>query len=159
MPQVPPATQYDAQAFCNLCQWVYECWLTHSNLFECLPDRFQEEEIAPFKGYVETGYGRCLGRLNEISHQYLILQIAKLHDPALQRGNENLSIDFFVRQKFWSDDELPTINGLASELDGLYKQIEEVRNKILAHNDRSVYVKGTPLGNFPQGEEEPIFAL
>ncbi len=157
MHQVPPATQCDAQAFCNLCQWIYECWATHANLFECLPDRFRDEGNVSFEEFVETPYGHCLGRLNEISHQYVILQIAKLHDPALQCGNENLSIDFFAKQEFWSDDEMHTIDRLASELDDLYKQIEELRNKILAHNDRSVYVKGTPLGNFPKGEDETYF--
>ena len=157
MPRVPAASQHDAQAYCNLCQWVYECWATHSNLFESFPNHFQEVGNVPFNEFLETGYGRCLGRLNEISHQYIILQIAKLHDPALQRGNENLSIDFFVKQEFWSEDELSTVEDLASELEHLHAQIDEVRNKVLAHNDRTVYVRGTPLGSFPQGEDERYF--
>ena len=88
MPQVPPATQSDAQAFCDLCQWVYECWITHSHLFDRLPERLQEERNVPVEEFVETAYGRCLYRLNEFRQQYSILQIAKLHDPARQGGNE-----------------------------------------------------------------------
>ena len=157
MPQAPPATQNDAQAFCDLCQWVYECWITLSHLFESLPERLQEERNVSFDEFAETAYGRCLGRLNEISQQYSILQIAKLHDPARQRGNENLSIEFFVKQEFWSEEERSTIEAIALELDGLYTKIEDARNKILAHNDRSVFAKGLPLGSFPNSKDENYF--
>ena len=159
MSKVPPATQSDAQAFCDLCQWVYECWITHSHLFDRLPEHIHEERNVKFEEFLETAYGRCLDRLNEISRQYVILQIAKLHDPARQRGNENenLSIGFFVEQEFWSDEETSTIRGISLELDNLYKQIKDVRNKILAHNDRSVYAMDLPLGSFPEGQDEGYF--
>ena len=157
MPEVPPATHSDAQAFCDLCQWVYECWTTHSNLFACLPQHIQEERNVPIGDFLETAYGRCLIRLNEISQQYTILQVAKLHDPALQGRNENLSIDFFQNQEYWSEEEMPTIRDIASELDGHYRRIEDLRNKILAHNDRSVFVTGSPLGSFPEGDDETYF--
>ena len=157
MPQVPPATDGDARAFCDLCQWVYECWTTHANLLERLPERLQEERNVPLKHFLETPYGRCLSRLNDVSQQYVILQIAKLHDPARQGRNENPSIDFFVQQEFWSDEELPAVEGIAATLDGLYRQIEDLRNKILAHNDRSVFAKGSPLGSFQEGEDEHYF--
>ena len=104
-----------------------------------------------------TPIGRCLGRLNELSQQYSLLQIAKLHDPARQGGNENLSIDFFVKQEFWSEEEVEIIAGIASELNNLYEKLKEVRNKILAHNDRSVFVNDVSLGKFPAGEDEKYF--
>ena len=153
----PPATQNDAQAFCDLCQWVYECWLTHSHLLERLPERLEEERNLPVGEVVDTPIGRCLGRLNEISQQYSLLQIAKLHDRARQNGNENLSIDFFVKQEFWSEEEVAIIAGIASELDSLYKKLKDARNKILTHNDRSVFSSAVPLGSFAEGEDENYF--
>ena len=157
MSKVPPATQNDAQAFCNLCQWVYECWIMHSHFFERLPERLQEERNVPIEDFVESPYGRCLERLNNISQEYGILQIAKLHDPARQGGNENLSIDFFIKQEFWSEEETSTIAGIVSELDSLYKKLEDARNKILAHNDRTVFANEVSLGSFPKGEDENYF--
>ena len=157
MPQAPPATEIDARAFCDLCQWVYECWLTHSHLFERLPERLEEERNIPVGEFLETPIGRCMGCLNDISQQYSILQIAKLHDPARQGGNENLCIDFFVRQKLWSEDEVPVIAGIASELDNLYRKICDTRNKILAHNDRAVFANDESLGSFPEGDDEIYF--
>ena len=157
MPQAPPAAEIDAQAFCDLCQWVYECWLTHSHLFEPLPALLEEERNIPVGEFLETPIGRCMGRLNEISQQYSILQIAKLHDPARQGRNENLSIDFFVRQELWSEEEMPVIAGIACELDDLYRKIHDVRNKILTHNDRTAFADDESLGNFPQGDDEMYF--
>ena len=157
MSQTPPATETDAQAFCELCQWVYECWLTHTHLFERLPTRLQHERNVPIAEFVETPFGRCIARLNDISQQYSILQIAKLHDPIRQGGNENLSIDFFVRQEFWSEEEKSTIAGIVSELDNLYRKIQDVRNKILAHNDRSIFANDVSLGSFQVGDDEIYF--
>ena len=157
MPQAPPATEIDARAFCDMCQWVYECWLTHSHLFQRLPARLEEERNIPVGEFLETAFGRCMGRLNEISQQYSILQIAKLHDPARQGGNENLSIDFFVRQELWSEEEKPVIEGIVSELDNLYRKIHDARNKILAHNDRAVFANDQSLGSFPEGDDEIYF--
>ena len=157
MPNTPAATESDAQAFCELCQWVYECWLTHSHFFERLPVRLEEESNVPIEKFLETPSGRCLHHLNEISQQYSLLQIAKLHDPARQGGNENLSIDFFVKQASWSEAEVATIAGITSELDSFYKKIKDARNNILAHNDRSVFTKDVPLGGFMEGEDEKYF--
>ena len=52
---------------------------------------------------------------------------------------------------------MSTIECIVSELDGLYEQIQDARNKILAHNDRSVFTEGVPLGNFPEGQDENYF--
>ena len=157
MPHAAPATENDAQAFCDLCQWVYECWLTHLHLLERLPERLEEERSVPIGELLETPIGRCLGRLNELSQQYSLLQIAKLHDRARQGGNENLSIDFFVKQEFWSEEEAVIIADIESELDSLYEKLKDARNKILAHNDRSVFANDVPLGNFAEGDDERYF--
>ena len=157
MTQVSPVTQTDAQAFCDLCQWVYECWAVHSNLFERLPAQLEEERNVSLADLMETPYGACLDRLNQVSHEYIILQIAKLHDPAIQGQNENLSIDFFVRQAFWSEGEESTIREISAELNGFTEQIRDARNKILAHNDRLVFGEGSLLGSFSEGDDERYF--
>ena len=158
MPQMSPAASKNAEAFCDLCQRIYDCWITHYHLSERLPERLQQERNITEEEFVETPYGQCLQLLIEISQLYIILEIAKLHDPARQGSNENLSINFFVNQEgFWSEEEELIINDIVSELDEFYKFIEELRNKILAHNDLSVFENNQPLGGFPEGEDENYF--
>ena len=105
----------------------------------------------PFEEWAETPYGRCLCRLNEISRQYIILQIAKLHDPASRPARAETKVfPSTVKQQCWTDNERSAVKELTSVLDGLYRQVKDVRNKILAHNDRSVFTSDTPLGRFPK---------
>ena len=159
MPQVSPATPENAEVFCGLCNWIYDCWITHFYLSERLPERLQQEWNITEEEFAETPYGQCLQLLTEISKPYIILEIAKLHDPARQGSNENLSINFFVNQEdCWSEEEELIIKDIVSELDEFYKFIEELRNKILAHNDLSVFENNQPLGGFPEGEDENYFS-
>lgn len=158
MTQVSQATRRDAEAFCDLCQWIYECWATHKNLFECLPDLLEDQRGVSIEDFAESSYGQSLACLNEISMEYVILKIATLHDPARQGGNENLSINFFVEQEeLWSEQEQSEIQEIASELGDLYQKIKDLRDKILVHNDRSVFAKGQSLGGFLEGEDESYF--
>ena len=157
MAEISPATQSDAQAFCGVCQWVYECWTTHANLFECLPKHLRDQRSVTWADFSETPYGRCLDRLNTISQAHSILQMAKLHDPAVQGRNENLSIDFFVKQTFWSEDETPKIQEIALDLHGFSGPISDARNKFLTHNDRSAFAENLRLGAFPEGDDEKYF--
>lgn len=158
MTQVSQVTRIDAKAFCDLCQWIYECWATHKNLFECLPDLLEDQRGVSIEGFVESYYGQSLAYLNEISMEYVILKIATLHDPAMQGGNENLSINFFVEQEeLWSEQEKSEIQDIVTELTELYQKINDLRNKLLVHNDRLVFAKGQSLGGFPEGEDESYF--
>ena len=149
-------TEKESEAFCALCQGAHECWTTYANLFDELPDCLEQRGVK-IQDFMDTPYGQCLHRLNKIVIHHILLEIAKLHDPACQAGNENLSINFFVKQEFWTEEEETRIKKLASELDGLYQKIKPARNQILAHNDREAVVKNSRLGEFQKGEDERYF--
>ena len=155
--KVSRSIEKELRAFCDLCGWVYECWTVHHALFEDMPDRILDESNTSEEEFLETPYRSCLKRLNTISREYLLLQIAKLHDPSSQSGGQNLSIDHFVKQEFWSDEERGLVQNLVSKMDSFYEHIRPVRNKVLAHNDRSVYAENSILDGFPQGEDEKYF--
>ena len=158
MTKVSRATQRDAEAFCGLCQWIYECWATHKNLFEYLPDLLEDQRGVSIRDFEESSYGQSLACLNKISMEYVILKIATLHDPAIQGRNVNLSIKFFVEQEeLWSEQDKSEIQDIATKLAKLYQKINDLRNKILVHNDRLVFRKGQSLGGFLEGEDESYF--
>ena len=155
--KTPHSIEKELRAFCDLCGWVYECWTVHHSLFEEMPKRVMEEHNMSPDEFLETPYGSCLNRLNDISIEYRLLQIAKLHDPSSQSGSENLSVDYFARQEFWSDEEREAIENLVLGMNGFYGHIKPARNKVLAHNDLSTYVEDSTLGEFPEGEDEKYF--
>jgi len=155
--QPSAATHKDAEDFLGACQWAYECWVTCANFLESLPEYLCQECGISEEDFLETSHGRCLGRLNDIGRGYVLLQISKLHDPHRQGQHENLSISFFTEQESWTKEEKAEIDKIVSELDRFYQCIEPVRNKILAHNDRSTFRRNEALGGFEKGDDERYF--
>ena len=84
-------------------------------------------------------------------------QIAKLHDPAEQGDNQNVSVDFVVRFGEWGDREAE-IRKIEVRLLELWGHLEPARNKLLAHNDLEALLANDELGAFPEGEDELYFA-
>ncbi len=137
-----------ALKFCELCNWVYEVWVTHKVLFDENNDT--ENTIAKAKYFTS--------RLSTITQEYALLQICKLHDPAIQGNSINLTIDYILR--FGDlDEEDARIRKLAGELTELFQRLSSARNKILAHNDLEVLMDNTTLGSFPEDLDNKYFEV
>ena len=139
-------TEEVALKFCELCNWVYESWITHKALFE--NNRNKENNI-----------GRCAqftSRLSIVTQEYSLQQIAKLHDRAVQGASTNLTIDYVMTFGEWGERK-DEVEEIAARLDGLKERIIPARNKILSHNDLITILENQPLGGFPEGDDEDYF--
>jgi hypothetical protein len=139
-------SQDSARKFCQLCNWTYEVWVTHKVIFD--------KNHAP-----EFNIGKCASftsRLSVITQEYCLQQIAKLHDPALQRGSLNLTIDYVVRFGEWKERR-GEIEAIHAELMNLWSHLKPARNKALAHNDLETLIDDIPLGSFPEGADDTYF--
>ena len=154
-----PPTKEEAKSFCDLCEFVYVCWVSYTNLFEELPSLLESEKNTTLEEFLESPYGRCLQLINCMVANYLILQIAKLHDQAKLGNNENLSINLFVAAVNWSVEDKKNIQNINTQLFDFYNHIKMARDKLLAHNDRETYKTDKPLGCFPEGEDKEYFRL
>lgn len=142
-----PISSDVAKKFCELCNWAYECWLTHKGLFD-ENDR-TERTIGKAKNFTE--------RLSIITHEYILLQICKLHDPAIQGGSVNITIDYIARFGEWGSNA-ERIHGIVSRLTTLFEKVKSARNKVLAHNDLETLMNEAVLGKFPQGLDNEYFS-
>ena len=149
----PEATQQDAKAFCDNCEWVYQCWSMHLALGERLD---QCEALFPVNSSLDSPVAWFVDHHMELSSEYTIMQLAKLHDRPNMGREGTLSIGFFLDQEgIWSSDEKENLARIRSKLDDFYKKhIKQVRNKILAHIDRKTVRNNTRLGNFTESEGE-----
>jgi hypothetical protein len=136
-----------ARQFCELCNWAYECWVTHKRLFD--ENVKTETTIARAKYFT--------ARLSVITQEYSLLQICKLHDPAIQKSAVNITIDYIVRFGDWGPDA-DEINRHALRLAALFEKLKSARNKVLAHNDLEAIVGAAVLGEFPEGLDNEYFA-
>ena len=155
--QSSAATQKDAEDFFEACKWAYECWVTCANFLESLPEYLFQECGISEQDLLDTSHGRCLHRLHRIGHEYILLQISKLHDPRKQGQHENLSISFFTEQECWMEEEKAETDQIVSGLEEFYQRIESARNKIIAHNDRPTFRENEALGGFEKGDDEKYF--
>lgn len=136
-----------ATKFCELCNWAYECWLTHKRLFD--DNNRKEQPLGKA--------GDFTARLSQITSEYVLLQICKLHDPAVDGNSRNLTIDFMVRFGEWGSDT-ERIAAIVSRLTVLFEKIRSARNKVLAHNDLETLKCNSVLGEFPQDLDNEYFS-
>ncbi len=137
-----------AETFCELCKWAHECWSTHKRLFD-ENDR-KEETIGKAEYFTK--------RLSTITQGYALLQICKLHDPAIQGSSLNITIDYIWQFGDWGSDA-EKIKAIISALNTLFEKIKSARNKAIAHNDLAALMgEETTLGAFPDGLDEKYFS-
>jgi hypothetical protein len=133
-----------ASKFCELCERAHAVWRIHRVLFDDSPNK---------TALVNSPAGPAMIHVSEISQEYLLLQIRKLHDPAIQRDRATLGIDYILRFGGWDAPTLARLQTLKIDLDKFSSQLREVRNRILCHNDIEIHLKGETLGDFPSGED------
>ena len=136
------------EEFCNLCNRAHELWLNHLELFDNNPRNAELFNSSAAKEWV---------RLSNISHEYSLLQVVKLHDKAVMNGNITLGIDYVLTYGGWSNSVRPRLESLAKELDGFASQLRGLRNKMLSHYDLATILAGAPLGGFAMGEDVKYF--
>lgn len=137
--------------FCELCDWLHQTWQTKKYLFDKNPD---------FDNLKQPHYAHFFHRLSVILQEYSFQQLAKLHDPAVQGGQNghiNLSIDYMIEYCQWNTKTQATLVDLKNKMMTLAKPIKEARNKILSHNDLTVILQSKDLGYFAPGEDEAYF--
>lgn len=138
------------EAFCNLCDWTNQVWLNHIAMFDENP---RASELQQSIG------AEALLRLYTISHEYSLLQIAKLHDPAVVSGQVTLSIEYIVKYGGWEQPIYLQLTELSTKLNTFGKRLHTLRNKALAHNDLAAILSGSVLGEFSQGEDVKYFEV
>lgn len=142
-----PISADTANKFFELCNWAYECWLTHKRLFD---DNDRKESTIGLAAHFTA-------RLSIITQEYVLLQICKLHDPAIQGSSINITIDYILRFGQWGSDQ-ERIQAIGSRLNTLFCRLKSARNKILAHNDLEALMSAAALGDFPSDLDNEYFS-
>ena len=99
--------------------------------------------------------------LNKILVDYFLLEVAKLTDPATSLGGkrENFTVANLIETVEWSPDCLQEIKKLNETVLSFRKYLEPVRNRLLAHYDKTTVVSVFTLGGFPEGEDRKLLEV
>lgn len=95
--------------------------------------------------------------LSTILTEYVMLQIAKLHDPAVVSGRVSLTLDYVVEYGGWDAATRSRLVRSKRTLDKLGSVMKLPRNKLIVHNDLSVVMQDAPLGSFSAGADTRYF--
>lgn len=137
------------ERFCALCDRAHECWLNHLELFD---GNSRNTE------FLESVIKDEWMRLFAISQEYSLLQIVKLHDPAVMNNNITLGIEYVFTYGNWSASVRDRLTTQKKKLDVLANKLRGVRNKILSHNDFATILDEATLGAFDEGTDTQYFA-
>jgi len=130
----------DLRAFVSACISARSLYMHYKAIFE---DTALEEnplnKLSPF-------FFRDLGLM---FHKYIILQVCKLTDPAVDgRGNENLTVKFLTANADFSTNPAGAaeLRARAAKIEKFRSQLKPARDKIISHSDRKTILAGRPLG-------------
>ena len=145
---MPALSRVVVEEFCKLCDWSFQVWLNHRELFD---DNPRAADLQKSMG------AEALSRLRTISHEYTLHQIAKLHDRAVVAGEVTLGIEYIVKYGGWNQPVLAKLTDLAGKLNEFAQGLRTVRNRALSHNDLAAILSGSVLGEFAEDEDVKYF--
>lgn len=131
------------QRFCDQVLWLRNIRHIFRELFENETSEILIDRTAP----------SFFGDLNKILHRYVLLEFAKITDPAVTK-RENFSVANLIASIDWPQGIRNKLAPLKDKAEEFRRYILDVRNKSLAHTDKKEHMANSSLGGFPEGEDE-----
>lgn len=145
---MPAHSKEVANKFCALCDWLFQSYQIRKYLIDENPD------LDILK---EARYEHFFQRLSIILQENWLHQLAKLHDPSVQNGHINLSIEYMIDYGHWDAETQRLLTDLRDRMAILAKPIKDARNKLLSHNDLKIILQDAQLGSFERGQDDDYF--
>lgn len=130
------------------CNWAHEIWTLRRALIDG-NRRKRTLEKGPHIDFI-SATGNAL-------QEYALLQIAKLHDPAVMSGRVCLTLNYVVEYGGWDEATQRKLTALKKRLDTFHGTIRPARNRLISHNDLATVLNGQPLGAFESGADQKYF--
>jgi hypothetical protein len=148
------------EKFCAHVHWLVRVRHTYKVLFE--------DEQPSCWTLMEQTASSFFADLNRILQEYLLLECAKITDPAATGNHENFTVAYLVENICWptkqltslpDDDKdiLKELKSLRAITEDFRSYIKRARDKLLAHSDTTAFLSSEPLGAFPEGKGETFF--
>lgn len=136
------------EEFRKICHWTFEVWETHKTIFE--NSDFE-------KAIRETPAAYTMWMFSVISHEYSLLQIAKLHDPVTTGKSRNLSLNYIIEHGNWDSETNKKLCEILGKMNGFYNKIKPARDKVISHADYDSTMNIQIHGKFSAGEDDRYF--
>lgn len=143
-------TKVVVKEFFKICDWLFQTYQMRKYLFDENPN---------LNTIRTPRHAHFFYRIQEVLQESWLHQLAKLHDPAVQSGNINLSLDYIIELGGLSKDEKSKLCSYVKEMEKISKSVKRARNKLLSHNDLKTITEGvSEYGNFDLGDDVRYFS-
>lgn len=136
------------EKFCGQVFWLRDMRHVYKELFESEFSQILMEKTAP-------SFFTCLSR---ILQSYLLLEFAKITDPASTKvrdsERENFTVENLIVSINWPEDIKDKLTALLDRTKDFRSRVFVARNKLLAHLDKEAFLNDKIIGVFPEGEDE-----
>ena len=88
-------TEVVVKEFLKICDWLFQTYQMRNYLFDENPD---------VNSIRTPRHAHFFYRIQEVFQESWLHQLAKLHDPAVQGGNVNLSLDYIIEFGRWDSE-------------------------------------------------------
>lgn len=147
MKVIPHTAKSAKNAVKRFCDQVF--WLkTINRMFEVL---FEKDDSIIL---MEKSAHSFFYFLSMVLHDYLLLEMAKITDPATSKGKENFTIANLIESIDWPDDTREKLITLSHQANTFRDYILPARHKLIAHTDKKAFLAEMTLGAFPRGEDD-----
>jgi len=143
-------TEVVIKEFLKICDWLFQTYQMRKYLFD---ENLDVESIKTPR------HNHFFYRIQEVFQDSWLHQLAKLHDPAVQGENINLSIDYIIEFGGWNNDVNSKLYSCKDDMANVSKSVKTARNKLLSHNDLKTITEGAgEYGSFEHDEDIKYFS-
>jgi hypothetical protein len=147
-PPAQPATQIVGE-FGQESHRVHTYWQMLKYLFDENPD--VDVLKAPH-------YEHFFAAIKSSFYDSFVQGVARLHDPAIMRGDETLTVNYIVDHIQWDATSKVNLDQLRQKMLSFANKLKPARNKFTAHNDLQTILQQPPLAVFGKTEDTKYFA-
>jgi hypothetical protein len=135
--------------FCDHVHWLVRVRHTYKVLFE--------DEQPSCRTLMKKTAWSFFVDLNRVLQEYLLLECAKITEPATFNKDDNFTVKYLILSIKWPDDKDKELRSLLAITEDFRNHIKQARHKLLAHLDMQAVLSDQPLGEFPEGKDRAFF--
>jgi hypothetical protein len=130
--------------FWSLCANIHIVYDLYRRLYFATPRRFELYDAVARLSFRQ---------LHHILKEYIVLQFAKITDPAKTGKTFNYTTNYVIEEIDWPDDVHKQLTEINARLMTFREYVKDVRNQRIAHYDLNAEIEQKVLGIFPENSE------
>jgi hypothetical protein len=134
--------------FCQECHRIHAYWQMLKYLFDENPE---------VSSLTAPHYEHFFAVIKSSLYESFIQGVARLHDPAIQHGQPNLTVSYLIEHIQWDSETKARLIEIREKMLPFTAILKLPRNKFTAHNDLNTILQRPLIGAFDKNDDDDYF--